>query len=48
MAMGAVWAAIVFFGLIAIILVLRAVSFLLPEDPFAMLDAGRHLITAFA
>ncbi len=48
MAMGAVWAALVLFGLIAIILVLRAISFILPEDPFAMLDAGRHLITAFA
>jgi hypothetical protein len=48
MAMGAVWAALVLFGLIAFILVIRAVSFILPEDPFAMLDAARHLITAYA
>jgi hypothetical protein len=48
MAMGAVWAGLVFFGCIAIILVLRAIGFLLPEDPFAMLDAARPLVTAFA
>jgi hypothetical protein len=48
MAMGAVWAALVLFGLIAFILVIRAISFILPEDPFAMLDATGRLITAFA
>lgn len=46
MAMGAVWAGLVLFGLIAIILLIRAVSFLLPEDPFAALEVGRMLISA--
>ena len=46
MAMGAIYAAIVLFGLIAVILIIRAVSFLLPEDPFAALDAGQRLISA--
>ena len=37
MALGATYAAIVFFGVIAFILILRAISFLLPEDPYAAL-----------
>ncbi|NNF23620.1 MAG: RC-LH1 core complex protein PufX [Rhodobacteraceae bacterium] len=37
MTLGAVYAAVVFFGVIAVILIIYAVSFLLPEDPFAAL-----------
>ena len=39
MALGAAYAAVVFFGVIAFILILRAISFLLPEDPYAALPA---------
>ena len=46
MAMGAVWAGLVLVGLIAFILLIRAVGFLLPEDPFAALETGRTLISA--
>ena len=47
MAMGAVYAAILFFGIIAVLLILAAIGRLLPEDPFAVLDAGRAALRAF-
>ncbi len=46
MAMGAVWAALVLFGIIAIILIIRAIGFILPEDPFAMIEAARTILAA--
>ena len=46
MAMGAVWAALVLFGGIAILLILYALSYLLPEDPFAALETGTRLLSA--
>lgn len=46
MAMGAVYAAMLFFGVIAVILIIAAVGRLLPEDPFAALDAGSAAIRA--
>ena len=46
MTMGAAYAAIVLFGVIAFILILRAVSFLLPEDPFATLELGTRTLSA--
>ncbi len=36
--LGGFYAAIVFFGVIAFIFLLRAVSTLLPEDPYAAID----------
>jgi hypothetical protein len=48
MALGAIYAAIVIFGLIAFILVIRAVSFLLPENPFAALETGIRALSALA
>ncbi|WOI56121.1 RC-LH1 core complex protein PufX [Palleronia sp. LCG004] len=38
MCLGAFYAAIVFFGVIGFILILRAISYLLPEDPYAAID----------
>ena len=38
MALGATYGAIVFFGAIAFILIIKAISALLPEDPFAALE----------
>ena len=46
MALGAVYAAAVLFGLIAVILILFAISQLLPEDPFASLETGSRLLSA--
>ena len=46
MAMGAVYAALAFFGVIAVILIIRAVGFILPEDPFAALDAAQRALIA--
>lgn len=46
MAMGAVYAALVFFGIIAILVLLRALSFALPEDPFAALELGTRVAGA--
>ena len=43
MALGASYAAAVFFGVIAFILILVVISKLLPEDPFAALEAARAL-----
>jgi hypothetical protein len=48
MALGAIYAALFVFGLIAFILVIRAISFLLPENPFEALDAGARALSAFA
>ena len=48
MALGATYAALALFGLIAIILILRAVSFLLPEDPNAVFEMGLGALRAFA
>lgn len=46
MAMGAVYAGLVLFGIIAILVILRAISFLLPEDPFAALEIGTRAVQA--
>jgi hypothetical protein len=46
MAMGAVYAALALFGVIAVILIIRAISYLLPEDPFAALELGTRAISA--
>lgn len=46
MAMGAIYAALVFFGIIAIILVIRAIGFMLPDDPFAALETGARALGA--
>ncbi|TDL81517.1 hypothetical protein E2L08_05200 [Palleronia sediminis] len=40
MTMGAVYAAVAFFGVIGFILVLRLIARILPEDPYAFLDAA--------
>jgi hypothetical protein len=48
MALGAIYAALFVFGLIAFILVIRAISFLLPENPFEALDTGLRALSAFA
>jgi len=47
MSMGAVYAAAVFFGAIAFVLLLVALSRLLPEDPYAALETGKAILTAF-
>ena len=46
MAMGAIYAMLVFFGVILFIFALIAISNLLPEDPFAALDSGAAITTA--
>ncbi len=46
MAMGAVYAAIAFFGVIAVILIIRSIGFILPEDPFALLETGQRALSA--
>jgi len=38
MAIGAGWGALVFFGVVFFIFVLIAISGLLPEDPFALIE----------
>ena len=43
MALGATYAAVVFFGVIAFILILKAISHILPEDPYAALPALQAL-----
>ena len=48
MAMGAVYAALVLFGIIAVILIIRAIGFILPEDPFAALDTATRALSALA
>ncbi|WP_102109706.1 RC-LH1 core complex protein PufX [Oceaniglobus roseus] len=48
MSLGAIYAACVFFGVIALILILRAISGWLPEDPYAALDTGKAVLGAFA
>ena len=48
MALGASYAALAFFGVIAFSLILVVISKLLPEDPFAALETGTRLISAFA
>ncbi|SEN29149.1 Intrinsic membrane protein PufX [Palleronia salina] len=48
MCLGAVYAAVVFFGVIGVILILRAISFLLPEDPYAALETMGQVATALA
>ena len=48
MAMGATYAALVLFGIIALILMIRAFSYLLPEDPYAVLEVGSRVINAIA
>ncbi len=46
MGKGAVVAAALFFGVIAFVMIIRAISFLLPEDPYAALETGRGIVTA--
>ncbi len=46
MSLGAIWAALVLFGLIAVILIIRAIGALLPEDPFAALELGTRALGA--
>jgi hypothetical protein len=46
MAMGAIYAMLVFFGVVLFIFALIAISNLLPEDPFAALDSGAAITTA--
>jgi hypothetical protein len=48
MALGATYAALAFFGVIAFILILYAISFLLPDDPFAALGIDLGAIRAIA
>lgn len=48
MGKGAAIAALVFFGAIAFVLIIRAVSYLLPEDPYAALETGRGIVAALA
>ncbi|CAM4104013.1 RC-LH1 core complex protein PufX [Palleronia rufa] len=48
MTVGAAYAAAVFFGAIAIVLIIRAISYLLPEDPYAALEHGQQLLTLLA
>lgn len=44
MALGAIYAGAVFFGVIAVILIIRAISFMLPEDPFALIETTRDVV----
>ncbi|MEQ9040641.1 MAG: RC-LH1 core complex protein PufX [Silicimonas sp.] len=46
MAMGAIYAMLVFFGVVLFIFALIAISNLLPEDPFAALETGAAITTA--
>ncbi len=46
MAMGAVYAALALAAVIAVILILKAIGALLPEDPFALLDAAPRALSA--
>ena len=46
MAMGAIYAMLVFFGVILFIFALVAISNILPEYPFATLDARTVITTA--
>ena len=48
MAAGAGWGALVFFGVILFIFALIAISNLLPEDPFAVLETGLTTVSALA
>ena len=48
MTLGAAYAALVLFGLIAFILIIRAVSFLLPANPNAVFEMGARALRAFA
>ncbi len=48
MAVGAGWGALVFFGVILFIFALIAISNILPEDPFAALDAAPAITTELA
>ena len=46
MAMGAIYAMVVFFGVVLFIFALIAISKILPEDPFAALDTAIAISTA--
>ena len=46
MTMGAIYAALILFGIIAVILIIRAISNILPEDPFAALETGARVFGA--
>ncbi len=43
MSMGAVYGAVLFFGVIGFVLIIRVISYLLPEDPYAALDGAGAL-----
>lgn len=47
MGLGAIYAGVIFFGAIAIVLILVAISKWLPEDPFAALETGKAALSAF-
>ena len=46
MAMGAMYGMLVFFGVVLFIFALIAISNVLPEDPFAVLETGAAVLTA--
>ena len=46
MAMGAIYAMVVFFGVVLFIFALIAISKILPEDPFTALDTAIAISTA--
>ena len=46
MAMGAVYAGLTLMVILFVFLVLRSIAFILPEDPFAALDAGQRALSA--
>jgi len=48
MTMGAAYAALVLMAILFFVLFWRAVSALLPEDPFAALETGSRLLQAIA
>ena len=48
MTMGAAYAALVCMGVLFFVLVFRALSAILPEDPFALLETGSRLVQAIA
>lgn len=45
MCLGASYGALLFFGVIAFVLIIRVISYLLPEDPYAALEGAQPLVT---
>lgn len=48
MTMGAAYAAMVCMAVLFFVLAIKALSALLPEDPFAMIETGSRLVQAIA